>query len=114
MSYELVYSPESLEDLDRIWAEIWDASGAFDIADNYVDGLRDSVKAKKKYPKTGMPLSYMGEFTGIYMARFKAYIAFYRIRGSIIEVGRFLYAKSDYLKILFGRSEFIPEDNEDE
>lgn len=114
MSYELVYSPESLEDLDRIWAEIWDASGDFDIADRYIDGLRDSVRMKKKYPRTGLPLSYMGEFTGIYMVKFKAYIAFYRIHGSVIEVGRFLYAKSDYIKTLFGRSAFIPEDTGDE
>ena len=114
MSYELVYSPESLDDLDKIWSEVWDASGDFDIADRYVDGLRNSVRIKKKYPRSGIPLSYLGEFTGIYMVQFKAYIAFYRIHGSVIEVGRFLYAKSDYLKILFGKSEFIPEDTEDE
>ena len=113
MTYELVYSPESLEDLDRIWSEVWEVSRDPDTADEYIKGLRGSVRKKRDYPKSGIPVSYMGEFTGIYMVSFKAYIAFYRIHGNVIEIGRFLYAKSDYLRILYGKSEFIPEDRDD-
>lgn len=112
MTYKLVYSPESLDDLDRIWAEVWAASEDFETADRYPDDLRIAIRAKKKYPKTGTPLTYMGEFSGIYMVSFKAYIAFYRIRGDRIEVGRVLFAGSDYMKTLFGISEFVPEDAE--
>lgn len=48
-----------------------------------------------------------GEFTGIYLVCFKEYIAFYRIHGDVIEVGRVLFARSDYMKTLFGRGEFV-------
>ena len=105
MSYKLVYSPVSIEDLDRIWTEVWTASKSVEISDQYVNGLITSVKKKIDYPKSGSPVSYMGEFTGIYMVSFKAYVAFYRIRGNVIEVGRFLFAKSDYMQALFGWSE---------
>ena len=113
MSCDLRYSPAALEDLDHIWYGVCEASGSFDTADRYLDDLRDKIRKKKKYPKTGNPLLYMGEFTGIYMVPFKAYIAFYRIRGNVMEVGRVLYSKSDYMKTLFGRSEYILEDDED-
>lgn len=110
MRYELRYSPESLEDLDRIWSEVLEASADFDTADQYVADLCAAIRAKRNYPKTGTPLTYMGEFTGIYMVSFKMYIAFYRIRKNAVEVGRVLFARSDYLKTLFGRGEFSSED----
>ena len=101
MSYELVYAPEALEDLDRIWFEVWEAFRDFETVDHYVEGLREAIR-KKNYPKTGHPLSFMGEFTGIYMVFYKVYTAFYRVRESRIKVGRVLYSKSDYMKILLG------------
>ena len=112
MSYKLVYSPLALEDLDQIWSEVWMASCDFDTADHYIYGLRESLRKKAGHPKTGIPLTYEGAFTGVYMVPFKAYLAFYRIHGNTVEVGRILYAKSDYMKTLFGRSEFIPEDED--
>ena len=113
MNFELTYSPLALEDLDRVWDEVYEASQDFDTADRYVDDLRAEVRKKKKYPKTGTSLTFMGEFTGLYTVSFKEYIAFYRIIGNLIEVGRVLFARSDYMKVLFGRSEYTLEDNED-
>ena len=113
MSHKLRYSPEALDDLDRIWSEVWEVSRDFDTADKYIDDLRDKVRKKIDFPKSGSPLFYMGEFTGIYLVYFKEYIAFYRIRGDAIEVGRVLFAKSDYMKTFFGRSEYIMEDDEE-
>ena len=55
----------------------------------------------------------MGEFTGLYYVTFKEYIAFYRIHGDVIEVARVLFSRSDYMKVLFGKSEYFPEDDED-
>ncbi len=109
MIYQLKYSPIAEDDLDRVWDEVWEASQNFDIADKYVNAL----KQKKKYPKTGSLLTYMGEFTGLYYVTFKEYMAFYRIHGDVIEVARVLFSRSDYMKVLFGKSEYILEDDED-
>ena len=113
MIYQLKYSPIAEDDLDRVWDEVWEASQNFDIADKYVEDLRNALKQKKKYPKTGSPLTYMGEFTGLYYVTFKEYMAFYRIHGDVIEVARVLFSRSDYMMVLFGKSEYILEDDED-
>lgn len=113
MEYKLVYSPEALEDLDRIWMEVWDASQDLDITEKYVAGIRSSVREKCRRPKTGTPLTFMGEFMGVYYVRFKEYIAFYRIQNSALQVWRVLYARSDYMKTLYGRSEYTFEDTDD-
>jgi len=112
MIYQLRYSPIAEDDLDRVWDEVWEASQNFDIADKYVEDLRNVLKQKKKYPKTGSPLTYMGEFTGLYYVTFKEYIAFYRIHGDVIEVARVLFSRSDYMKVLFGKSKYLLEDDE--
>ena len=104
MIYQLRYSPIAEEDLDRVWDEVWEASQNFDIADKYVEDLRNVLKQKKKFPKTGSPLTYMGEFTGLYYVTFKEHIAFYRIHGDVIEVARVLFSRSDYMKVLFGKA----------
>ena len=113
MVYHLKYSPIAEDDLDRIWDEVWDASQNFGIADKYVENIRNALGQKKKYPKTGSPLTYLGEFTGLYSVTFKEYIAFYRIHGDVIEVARVLFSRSEYMKILFGKSEYFSEDDED-
>ena len=63
MICQLRYSPIAEEDLDRVWDEVWEASQNFDIADKYVEDLRNVLKQKKKFPKTGSLLTYMG---GVY------------------------------------------------
>ena len=113
MSYEIQYSPQAKEDLDRVWDEVYEVSGDFDIADNYIRDLRDALRRKKKYPKTAIPLTFMGEFTGIYYIHFKEYLAFYVICEGFIRIARVLYARSDYIKILFGKSEHALEDTEE-
>ena len=110
MDYQIKYSPTAEDDFDRVWDEVWEASKDFDVADRYVSDFREAIRQKKKYPKTGSMLSYMGEFTGIYYVAFKEYVAFYRIHGNLIEVVRVLFSRSDYMKTLFGKSEYTLED----
>lgn len=112
MVYQLKYSSLAEVDLERVWDEVLEVSQDFDIADKYVKDLRNALIQKKKFPKTGTPLTYMGEFTGVYFVVFKEYIAFYRIHGDSIEVARVLFSRSDYMKALFGKSEYILEDDE--
>ncbi len=101
MSHKLIYSSEAVDDMERVWLEVYEASQDFEVADRYIDDLRNAIREKKKYPKTGTPLVYMGVFTGLYYVRFKEYLVFYRITGENVEVGRVIFAKSDYWKMLF-------------
>ena len=114
MTFEIIYSPAAVSDLDRVWDEVYEASQSLDIADKYITDLRAAVSKKKNYPKTGIQLSFMGEFTGIYYVTFKEYMAFYRINENRMEIGRILFARSDYMKTLFGKSDYTLEDTEDD
>ena len=49
MVFQLRYSPVAEEDLDRVWDEVWEASQNFDIADKYVEDLRNALKQKKNW-----------------------------------------------------------------
>ena len=105
MSFELRYSPEAQQDMDKVWDDVAFASGDFDVADRYVEEFADIVASKKDYPRSGRPLQYRGLFTGFYSVDYKAYKAFYRVTDDWIEVIRIIPQKMDYLKILFGESE---------
>ena len=102
MNFVLIYSPEALSDLDRIWMEVFEASQSVSVADRYLADLRDAIRKKRAFPRSGGRLQYGGEFTGIYFVPFKSYLAFYRVRKNLLEVGRVLFARSDYMKTLFG------------
>lgn len=104
MSYKIRYSPTAIRDLDRVWAEVCEASKESEIETRYVSELMDRVAEKKEFPKSGSPLYYEGIFTGYYFVVFKAYMAFYRVRDDSIFVDRVVYGKSDYMRIIFRNS----------
>ena len=96
----LVYSRAALDDLGRVWDEVFEASADADKADAYLEGLRAEVRAKAAFPRSGHPVEYCGLFTGFYWVRYKAYLAFYRLRDDRMEVARVLYFRQDYLSAL--------------
>lgn len=100
MTYELVYSPVALSDLDQVWDEVYKASRDFDIADQYILDLRTKLRNICLRPQTGERLYYEDEFTGIYYVTHKKYSAFYRIRAGFVEVGRVLYNRRDYIHLI--------------
>ena len=110
MTYSIRYTPEAVRDMDAVWDGVYEASKSFDIADRYVIEFADAIAEKKLFPLSGIPLQYRGLFTGFYSVNFKKYKAFYRVVGNYIEVLRILIAKSDYMTILFGEAEEMPED----
>ncbi len=112
MAFEVKYSPLAEIDLDRVWDEVYEVSRDFDVADKYIRDIRSAIRQKNRYPQTGIPLNYMGEFTGMYYVSFKEYMAFYVIQDESIKVSRVLYSRSDYMKTLFGKSEYKLEDTE--
>ena len=95
------YSPIAIRDLDRVWAEVCEASKDGAIAVRYIDELMDRISEKQDFPKSGSPLYYEGSFTGYYFIVFKAYMAFYHIREERILVDRIVFGKSDYMRTIF-------------
>ncbi len=99
------YAPEALRDMDAVWDGVWEASGSYDLADQYVNEFADVIAGKKEFPLSGIPLYYRGLFTGYYSVNFKAYKAFYRVREDCIEAARIVMKKQNYMKKLFGNDE---------
>ena len=100
MSCQVEYSKAAIRDLDRVWAEVFEASKNIDITERYLEELLDKVEKKSDYPKSGTPLYYENTFTGYYFVVFNAYLAFYRLEKETILVDRVLFGKSDYMRIL--------------
>lgn len=98
---KIEYSPIAIRDLDRVWAEVFEASASTEIATKYIDDLMDQVAAKKNFPKSGSPLYYEGMFTGFYFVVFKSYMAFYKVEAERILVSRIVLGKSDYIRTIF-------------
>ena len=100
MSYRVNYSKVAIQDLDRVWDEVYESSKSYDVTDKYVNELMDRVEEKADFPKSGAPLYFEDSFTGYYFVVFKAYIAFYRIEKEEMLVDRVLFAASDYMRHL--------------
>ena len=94
------YSKLAVQDLERVWNEVFEASQNDEITRNYIDALMDKIETKAEFPKSGAPLYYEDAFTGYYYVAFKKYIGFYRVESETIFVDRVLFAASDYLRIL--------------
>ena len=50
------YSPVAVRDLERVWAEVFEASASEETATKYVDDLMNQISAKQNFPKSGAPL----------------------------------------------------------
>lgn len=101
MSYQISYSPRASRDLERVWAEVFEASQSFENAEKYINELMDKVAEKKDFPRSASPLYYGGSFTGYYFVVFKAYMAFYHVEAQLILVDRIVFRRSDYMRTIF-------------
>lgn len=100
MTYTVKYSRAAIRDLDRVRAEVFEASKDYETTEKHIDDLMDTVEAKVSFPKSGSPLCYQDSFTGYYFVVFKAYLAFYRLEDNVMLVDRVLFGKSDYMRQL--------------
>ena len=101
MSARIDYAPLAIRDLDRVYAEVLEASGSEETAGQYVIDLMDKIADKREFPKSGAPLYYEGGFTGYDFVVFKAYMAFYRVQEDRIFVDRIVFGRSDYMRAIF-------------
>lgn len=100
MKCRVEYSKIAIRDLDRVWAEVFEASKDYDITARYIDELMDKIEAKSDYPESGAPLYYKNRFTGYYFVVFKSYMAFYRIENDTMLIDRILFGRSNYMNYL--------------
>ena len=105
MTYSIRYTPQAMQDLDRIWDDIWAVSKSEELTFRYISGITGEISSKRFFPFSGSPLQYRGLFTGFYSITYKKYKAFYRVRDGYLEVARVILAKRDYMTILFGDEE---------
>lgn len=52
MSYQIQYTPTAIRDLDRVWAEVCEASKEPEITARYVNELMDCTSEKREFPKS--------------------------------------------------------------
>lgn len=100
MKYTVKYSKAAVRDLDRVWAEVFEASKSLDITLGYIEDLMGKMESKDPFPESGTPLYYEDSFTGYYFVVFKAYMLFYRIDDDAVFVDRIMSGKSDHMRRL--------------
>ena len=96
-------SEEAQNDLIEIKAYIEEELLNPSVALAIVSRITKSLRILQTYAQAGAPLSSIAEIESDY--RFIAsgnYISFYRAYGSEVYVDRILYARRDYMRILFG------------
>lgn len=52
MKYRVKYSKIAIQDLDRVWTEVFEASKDYDTTEKYINGLMDKVETKASYPES--------------------------------------------------------------
>lgn len=96
-------SEEAQNDLVEIKAYIEEELLNPSAALGAVSNITKSLRILRNYAKVGAPLSSVMDIESDY--RFivsGSYISFYRAYGNEVYVDRILYARRDYMRILFG------------
>lgn len=102
MQNKVYYSLMSRQDLDEIWDYIALELYNPDAAAYTVTGIMDRVNQLADFSETGSKLFFdNGLDSGYRYVVLKNYMAFYHIGGSAIYVDRVIYAKRDYMRMLF-------------
>jgi len=103
--FEIKYSPEASNDLDRIGDYISKDLQNPTAALNTVNAIQDRIDKLKKFPNTGTLLSSIYEDIDLDDYRFVIclnYLAFYRVVGKKVFIDRIFHEKQDYISILLG------------
>lgn len=96
-------SEEAQNDLIEIKAYIEEELLNPSVALATVSRITKSLRILQTYAQAGAPLSSIAEIESDYRFIVSGnYISFYRAYGSEVYVDRILYARCDYMRILFG------------
>ena len=103
------YSIEARRDLEDIWDYIESDLGNPGAAKRMVNRIMDDVDRLEAFSGLGAPLSSIIDSDTDYRYLVTGnYMTFYRVYGTDIYVDRILYARRDYLRVLFS-NEIEPE-----
>ena len=103
MSGKVRWSAAAAEDMENVWRGVFEASKDLETTRKYVLEFIDRIGNSADFPSAGFPLYYRGLFTGFRSVNYKAYKAFYRIKGEYVDIIRILPADSDYMRVVFGK-----------
>ena len=107
----LYLSEEAQNDLAEIKAYIEEELESPSAALTTVSKITKSLRVLRMYALAGASLSSIADVESDYRFIVSGnYLSFYRVRGNNIYVDRILYARRDYMRILFGH---IPIDEID-
>jgi addiction module RelE/StbE family toxin len=99
---ELCISPEAKKDLQDIQAYISEKPESPKAAFNVVSAIIEKIRSLGRFPEKGTPLSSRVPFETNYRFLISgSYLIFYRYENKTIFVDRIIYARRDYIKILF-------------
>lgn len=103
---EVRYSPEALRDLEKIEVHISESLSSPLAAQRTINDILDAVKRLEDFPDMGAPLSNLAYVKTDH--RFVVaghYVAIYRHVAFVVYVVRILYAKQNYMRVLFDDEE---------
>ncbi len=99
----LHFSKEAQNDLIEIKAYIEEELLNPSAAIETVSKILKSLRVLQEYSKAGAPLSSVADIESDYRFIISGnYISFYRVKDEDIYIDRVLYARRDYMRILFG------------
>jgi addiction module RelE/StbE family toxin len=103
MKCKLHYSREALNDLDEIWEYIQTELCNPGAAEKAVHQILDKAEQLVDFPRKGALLSSIANMVDDYRYLISGnYLLFYRVEGNDVYIDRVLYARRDYMHILFG------------
>ncbi len=108
MKNNIHYTLAARRDLDGIWDYIVLELQNRSAAEHVVNRILDAVDKLEHFPQMGTPLSTIADNREDYSFLVSgSYMVFYRVNGQDVYVDRVLYARRDYLNVLFRD---LPED----
>jgi len=99
------FTPDALEDLKQIKKYITDDLCSEQSAINTVDRILKRIRQLEAFPEIGAPLSSIIDIEVPY--RFLVcgnYTAFYKFENNEVHIIRILYARRNFMQILFGKN----------
>lgn len=100
---EIKFSPEAIADLQNTKSYIADELCNEQAAVSTIEKILKRIRMLKDFPELGAPLSSIVNLDTDY--RFLVcgkYTAFYRVENDTVYILRVLYARRDFMRILFG------------
>ncbi|EEG78904.1 type II toxin-antitoxin system RelE/ParE family toxin [Dethiobacter alkaliphilus] len=101
--YELKISPEAKNDLAEIKKYISEELSSPQAAKGLVAKIMKRIRTLAEYPELGASLSTIIDMQTDYRFLVCAnHLIFYKLENYTVFISRVLYAKRDYLRVLFG------------